>query len=86
MKIKSIIIILLFCYSCNSKPDPNYLGYVHILPKGEYTIKQGGSRHIVRCTTKEGKYYLLNDSYFEENGIEGRDAHEYPNPTEITIE
>ena len=71
--------------SCASPKDPNDLGYVDRLPKGEYVIWNYGSRHIVKCQNLEGKFYFLNDGNFDENGIPGYDAHQYRNKTKVTI-
>ena len=62
---------------CNQRRNPNDLGVVKILPKGEYIIWNTGSRHIVKCLRPDGKYYWLNENYFSVNGISGRDAHKY---------
>ena len=77
-------LLVLFTVSC-VKPDPNNLGTVKILPKGEYTIWNTGSRHIVKCLRPDGKYYWLNDNNFSRNGINGYDAHQYRNKTKIVI-
>jgi hypothetical protein len=82
---KIIFLMLIVLISCAGPKDPNYMGYVERLPKGEYVIWNTGSRHIVRCVNKEGKYYSLNDSHFAENGIPGYDAHQYREKTKIVI-
>ena len=71
--------------SCSTKSDPNCLGVVEKLPKGDYIIYNYGSRHIVKCEKSDGKYYYLNDYYFKQNGISGYDAHQYREKTKITI-
>lgn len=82
------LFVYLFCIlflSCAGPKDPNYLGYVENLPKGTYKIINRGSRHIIFCYRKDGKYYSLNDTYFEANGIPGDDAHQYRSLTTIEI-
>ncbi len=87
MKKNYWIFLVLIIFACQTrKPDPNYLGYIQELPIGEYVIYNYGSRHIVRCERKDGRYYCLNDANFPLNGIAGRDAHEYRNKTKIRIE
>lgn len=83
----SIFLILLAISSCNidSTKNPNNMGLVTYLPKGEYTIWNYGSRHIVKCVDSHGKIYLLNDGDFSKNGIKGYDAHQYRNKTKIVI-
>jgi len=87
MKIFLLLIISVFILSCASPQEKNsmYLGYVKKLPKGEYIIYNWGSRHIIRCEKKDGKYYTLNDSYFKLNNIPGYDAHQYRIRTKISI-
>lgn len=89
MKImKKLINLLLFVtliISCNRPHDPNDMGTVEILPKGEYIIYNIGSRHIVKCIRPDGKYYWLNDANFSINNIPGYDAHQYIDKTRITI-
>lgn len=86
MKTKNLLIIFtIFIFGCNQPKDENYLGYVEKLPKGEYTIYNYGSRHMVKCVRTDGKYYMLNDTDFKINGIKGHDAHEYHNPAKIFI-
>lgn len=80
-----IITICIILSGCGSPKDPNYLGYIQQLPKGEYVIYNHGSRHIVRCVKPNGEYYLLNDNSFKRNGIPGHDAHQYRNKTKIII-
>lgn len=80
-----VIIVVFLIYSCAESRSPNDLGLTQILPKGEYVIYNTGSRHMVKCIDSKGQYYWLNDSYFNLNGIPGRDAHEYRNPTKIII-
>lgn len=74
-----------FLLSCAGPKDPNYLGYVRILPEGTYKIVNKGSRHIVYCYREDGKYYTLNDADFDLNGIPGYDAHQYRNLTTVEI-
>jgi hypothetical protein len=84
--MRYLLIIVTFLFTaCAGKPDPNYLGYVEKLPKGEYVIYNYGSRHIVRCERTDGKYYSLNDGNFSKNGIPGYDAHQYRNKTKVII-
>lgn len=87
--IKKLLFICLFfsLTSClDTKPDdPNNLGLVTKLPKGEYVIWNYGSRHIVKCETSDGKFYYLNDVHFRENGIDARDAHEFHYKTTVKI-
>jgi len=81
-------IIVLSCAGPQEKDREGnsiYLGYIEKLPKGEYVIYNWGSRHIVRCERKDGKYYTLNDSRFSLNNIPGHDAHQYRNRTKISI-
>lgn len=78
-------LLCIFLLSCAGPKDPNYLGYVEILPKGTYKIINKGSRHIVYCYREDGKYYTLNDINFELNGIPGNDAHQYHNLTTVII-
>jgi hypothetical protein len=82
---KLIFFLFVFIIGCNSPKDPNDLGLVERLPKGEYIIWNTGSRHIVKCVNKEGKSYWLNDAHFDENGIPGYDAHQYREKTKIVI-
>ncbi len=84
---RAIIVFILFSFfiSCAGEKDPNYLGYVEKLPPGEYIICNYGSRHMVKCVNKYGKWYMLNDADFEINGIPGYDAHQYRNETKIII-
>jgi len=72
--------------NCAGPKDENDMGIVERLPKGNYTIWNYGSRHMVKCLREDGKYYLLNDWHFKQNGIEGYDAHQYVYKTQITIE
>jgi len=83
--MKKLIIIILLLYSCGSNKSPNDLGYVEKLPKGKYIIENRGSRHLIRCTRPDGKYFWLNDADFSKNGIPGYDAHKYVDPTSIII-
>lgn len=85
MKITKILFSLLIIMSCNMPHDPNNLGTVEILPKGEYIIYNIGSRHTVKCIRPDGKYYWLNDANFSINNIPGYDAHQYIDKTKITI-
>ena len=71
--------------SCAGPRDPNDMGLVERLPAGGYVIWNTGSRHIVKCVKDDGKSYWLNDAHFGENGIPGRDAHEYREKTRIII-
>jgi hypothetical protein len=80
-----LLLLIIVLISCASPKDPNDLGSVERLPKGEYIIWNSGSRHVVKCQNSEGKFYWLNDAYFQENGISGYDAHQYTNKTKITI-
>lgn len=84
-QIKILIILVILLMSCGAPDDPNYLGYVEYLAKGEYIIYNYGSRHMVKCIRPDGKYYMLNDSDFEQNGIQGYDAHQYREKTKIII-
>lgn len=84
-KLHLIILLVITLCSCNAPKDNNYLGNVEKLPAGKYTIKNWGSRHIVRCERPDGKYYTLNDSDFDINNIDGYDAHQYHEPTRIVI-
>lgn len=70
---------------CCAEPDPNDLGVVENLPKGEYVIWNYGSRHLVKCLRPDGKYYYLNDNDFSRNGISGYDAHQYHDKTRVLI-
>ena len=85
MKYTITILLIFVLFSCARPKDDNYLGYVEVLPKGEYIIYNYGSRHIVRCDRTDGKYYSLNDANFNLNGIPGYDAHQYHNKTKIII-
>lgn len=80
-----LFVFLIVLYSCNSSTNPNDLGLVDKLPKGEYIIWNQGSRHIVKCLRSDGKYYWLNDAHFKANGIDGYDAHQYMEKTKIII-
>jgi hypothetical protein len=82
---KLIFLLLIFIIGCGSPKDPNNLGLVERLPKGEYVIWNYGSRHIVKCENNQGKFYYLNDAHFSQNGINGYDAHQYREKTKITI-
>lgn len=82
---KLVYLLCIFLLSCAGPKDPNYLGYVRILPEGTYKIVNKGSRHIVYCYREDGKYYTLNDANFDLNGIPGYDAHQYPKLTTIKI-
>lgn len=83
------LIILFICavlMACvNKNNDPNDLGVVTDLPKGEYIIWNSGSRHMVKCLKKDGTYYWLNDANFSRNGIRGYDAHQYYDKTKVII-
>lgn len=85
---KIILLIALFInlVSCNSEPNPNYLGRVDILPKGAYTLQNSGSRHMVKCVREDGKYYYLCDTRFKENGINAWDASQFYNLTYVMID
>lgn len=83
---KILLIAILLFISCNQPKDKRDLGLVKQLPKGKYIIWNTGSRHIIKCLNEEGNYYWLNDANFDINGIEGHDAHQYTNMTEIVIE
>lgn len=85
-KIILSILLAITLASCNSEPNPNYLGRVDILPKGGYTLQNSGSRHMVKCTREDGKYYYLCDTRFKENGINAWDASQFLKPTYIMIE
>lgn len=80
-----LFISLIVLLGCAGPKDPNDLGLVERLPKGEYVIWNTGSRHMVKCQNTEGKSYWLNDAHFEENGIPGYDAHQYREKTKIII-
>lgn len=83
---KLILILGLILMSCGGpQDDANKLGLVERLPKGTYIIYNYGSRHIVKCVRPDGKYYYLNDSDFEINGIDGYDANQYHEKTKIII-
>lgn len=82
---KLFAIVTTLILSCNSAKSPNDLGLVKYLPKGEYIIWNTGSRHIVKCLRPDGKFYWLNDGNFDENGIDGYDAHKYYDKTKIII-
>lgn len=85
--MKLLTCLLCFCLlSCAGPKDPNYLGYVEVLPEGTYRIvNKGGGRHIVYCYREDGKYYTLSDVRFNDNGIPGYDAHQYPNLTTVKV-
>jgi len=83
--MKYILILLILLTSCNNKKNANDLGLVELLPKGDYIIWNTGSRHLVKCLRNDGKYYWLNDADFDENGINGYDAHQYYNKTKIIV-
>jgi len=83
--MKYLLLTLVLLFSCNNRKSINDLGSVKYLPKGEYVIQNQGSRHIVKCVKPDGKYYWLNDLYFDDNGISGYDAHQYRNPTKIIV-
>jgi hypothetical protein len=83
--MRLFFIIAIVLASCAGPHDPNDLGTVTYLPKGEYIIWNTGSRHMVKCQRPDGKCYWLNDSNFDINGIPARDAHEFRNKTRITI-
>lgn len=85
LKYSIYILIISFITSCNGPQDPNDMGSVMYLPKGEYIIWNSGSRHVVKCVKSDGKVYWLNDHDFWKNGIEGYDAHQYHDKTKITI-
>jgi hypothetical protein len=86
MKYIIISIITLSIFACGPKQnDPNDMGNVEYLPKGDYIIQNTGSRHMVRCVKSDGKIYWLNDAYFKQNGIPAKDAHQFHNKTKITI-
>jgi hypothetical protein len=78
--------IMITSVNCNAPRDKNDMGTVEILPKGNYIIWNTGSRHIVKCVKDDGKVYWLNDANFQKNGIDGYDAHQYHDKTQITIE
>jgi hypothetical protein len=78
--------IMITSVNCNGTRDKNDMGIVEKLPKGNYTIWNTGSRHIVKCAKDDGKVYWLNDADFKQNGIDGYDAHQYHDKTQITIE
>jgi hypothetical protein len=80
-----LFLILFFLVGCAGPRDPNDLGLVEQLPKGEYIIWNTGSRHMVKCVNTEGKAYWLNDAHFRQNGIDGYDAHQYTNKTKVII-
>jgi hypothetical protein len=86
MKMKKYIIVILivFLVSCVERKRDNSFR-VEKLPAGEYTIYNYGSRHIVRCIKSDGRVFYLNDNDFKQNGINGYDAHQYRNPTKVTI-
>lgn len=91
-EFKTFAIVFLFSLgmmvttvNCNSPKDKNDMGTVEILPKGKYTIWNSGSRHLVKCQKDDGKIYWLSDMDFEKNGIQGTDAHDYIQKTQITI-
>lgn len=84
--MKLLTCLLCFCLlSCAGPKDPNYLGYVKVLPEGTYRIVNKGSRYIVYCYREDGKYYTLNDVHFNDNDIPGYDAHQYPNLTTVKV-
>jgi hypothetical protein len=92
-EIKTFTFIFLFSLGTmitqvnfNGPRDNNDMGTVETLPKGNYTIWNSGSRHIVQCVKDDGKVYWLNDANFQKNGIDGYDAHQYHDKTQITIE
>lgn len=92
-EIKTFSIVFLFSLglmvttvNCNSPKDKNDMGTVEVLPKGNYTIWNSGSRHLVKCQKDNGNIYWLSDMDFEKNGIHGTDAHDYIQKTQITIE
>jgi hypothetical protein len=81
-----LFLLIIVLISCAGPKDPNDLGLVERLPKGEYVIWNYGSRHIVKCQNSEGKFYYLNDANFDQNnGIAGYDAQQYHEKTKITI-
>ena len=80
-----LIVLVILILSCNSQKSPNDLGLITHLPKGQYIIWNTGSRHIVKCLRPDGKFYWLNDANFDENNIDGYDAHKYYNKTKIII-
>jgi len=80
-----LFLFLILLLGCAAPKDPNDLGLVERLPKGEYIIWNTGSRHMVKCQNSEGKIYWFNDANFDENGINGYDAHQYINKTKIII-
>ena len=77
--------IVIAMVNCNGPKDINDMGSIEKLPKGNYTIWNSGSRHVVKCVKDDGKIYWLNDCDFKINGIDGYDAHQYINKTKITI-
>jgi hypothetical protein len=78
--------MMIVMVNCNAPRDKNDMGTVEKLPNGNYTIWNSGSRHMVKCLKDDGKTYWLNDAYFQQNGIDGYDAHQYHDKTKITIE
>ena len=92
-ELKTFAIVFLFSLgmmitivNCGAPIDKNDMGTVERLPKGNYTIWNTGSRHVVKCLKDDGKVYWLNDANFKQNGIDGYDAHQYHEKTKITIE
>ena len=86
MKKLFYILLGITLANCNSPKDKNDRGCVERLPKGNYTIWNTGSRHIVKCLKDDGTIYWLNDADFNQNGIDGYDAHQYHDKTQITIQ
>lgn len=83
--MRNVLFLILILFGCSNTKDPNDMGLVDRLPRGEYVIWNIGSRHIVKCIRADGKYYWVNDADFDINGIPGRDAHEYHEKTTIII-
>ena len=77
--------IMITIVNCGAPTDKNDMGTVEKLPKGNYTIWNTGSRHVVKCVKDDGKVYWLNDANFQQNGIDGYDAHQYYEKTKITV-
>ena len=65
-ELKTFAIVFLFSLgmmitlvNCNAPRDKNDMGTVERLPKGDYTIWNTGSRHIVKCVKEDGYVYLF---------------------------
>lgn len=80
-----MLTVMVSTVNCNAPKYKNDMGTVERLPNGNYTIWNIGSRHMVKCLKDDGKVYWLNDANFNQNGIDGYDAHQYINKTQITI-